>query len=173
MAHLNVNSIRNKFESMNELIKDNFDIFLITESKLDPSFPNSQFYIPGYRLFTKDRNKNGGGVIFYINQDLPVKLVTNKFPENLEILPLEITVLGKFPPGQFPPRTIPPGQFPPGQFPPWTIPTHIFIRFFAEGHKLISFWLMLSSALGDPFKKELEKVKRTYKNMGGNCPGGN
>ena len=93
LGHLNINSVRNKFESTNELIRNNFDIFIITESKLDSSFPDSQFHVPGYRLFRKDRKKNGGGLMCYINQDLPVKIVTSyKFPTNLEILPIKITI---------------------------------------------------------------------------------
>ena len=57
LGHLNVNSLQNKFESLNELIKDTFNIVLVSESKLGP---DSQFSIPGYRLVRKDRNKNGG-----------------------------------------------------------------------------------------------------------------
>ena len=41
-GHLNINSLRNKFESISELIKGNFDIFLINETKLDASFPSNQ-----------------------------------------------------------------------------------------------------------------------------------
>ena len=41
LGHLNVNSLRNEFESVNELIKDTFDIFLVSESKLDSSFPDT------------------------------------------------------------------------------------------------------------------------------------
>ena len=41
--HLNVNSLRNKFVSIQELIKSTFDIFLISETKIDDSFPNAQF----------------------------------------------------------------------------------------------------------------------------------
>ena len=37
-GHLNVNSIRNKFVSIQELIKRTFDIFLISETKIDDSF---------------------------------------------------------------------------------------------------------------------------------------
>ena len=33
-GHLNINSLRNKFESISELIKGNFDIFLINETKM-------------------------------------------------------------------------------------------------------------------------------------------
>ena len=93
LGYLNINSVRNKFESSNEMIRNNFDIFVITERKLDTSFQDSQFHIPGYRLFRKDRNKNGGGLLCYINRDLPVKIVTNyKFLTNLEVLSIKKTV---------------------------------------------------------------------------------
>ena len=42
-GHINRNSLRNKFESVNELIKNAFDIFLVNESKFDSSFSDSQF----------------------------------------------------------------------------------------------------------------------------------
>ena len=39
----------------------NFDIFLISESKIDSTFPNMQFKINVYKLFRRDRNRFGGG----------------------------------------------------------------------------------------------------------------
>ena len=48
IGYLNVNSLRNKFEMLEELIKDKIDIFLISETKLDSSFPSGQFVIKGY-----------------------------------------------------------------------------------------------------------------------------
>ena len=63
----------------------------MSESKLPSSFPDSQFLIPGYRIVRKDRNKNGGGIIFYINEVIPFKVIESKqLPGNLEILKLEI-----------------------------------------------------------------------------------
>ena len=62
--HLNINSLRNKREFLEPLIRNNFDIFLVSEAKLDSSFPGSEFTIPSYRLFRKDRNQHGGGLIF-------------------------------------------------------------------------------------------------------------
>ena len=44
-GHLNVNSIWNKFVTIQELIKKTFDIFLISETAIDDSFPNAQFKI--------------------------------------------------------------------------------------------------------------------------------
>ena len=39
-GQLNVNSIRNKFESVQEIVQNTFDIFLVCETKIDSSFPN-------------------------------------------------------------------------------------------------------------------------------------
>ena len=74
-GHLNVNSVRNKFEALELLIKDKFDVFLVSESKLDSSFPEAQFKIRGYRIFRQDRDKYGGGFMFYVNQNIPCKKI--------------------------------------------------------------------------------------------------
>ena len=47
------------------------------ESKTVNSFPNSQFFAEGYRMFRKDRNKNSGGLILYTNEDIPGKLINS------------------------------------------------------------------------------------------------
>ena len=52
-GHLNGNSIRNKFVSIQELIKRTFDIFSISETKIDDLFPNAQFKIEGYKVLGK------------------------------------------------------------------------------------------------------------------------
>ena len=61
IGHLNVNSLRNKFAAIDELIKNKIDICLISETKVDESFPNQQFKINGYKLFRKDRDRFDGG----------------------------------------------------------------------------------------------------------------
>ena len=48
IAQINVNSIRNKFDFLCEMIRGNIDILLITETKIDSSFPSAQFQIDGY-----------------------------------------------------------------------------------------------------------------------------
>ena len=86
-----MNSIRNKFESVQEIIQNTFDIFLVCETKIYTFFPNQQFCIPEYSIFRKDRNARGGGLLFYVNQDLNCK-VLNKYPtrHDVEILVLEL-----------------------------------------------------------------------------------
>ena len=69
-AHLNINSLRNKFEFLISLIKDNIDILMISETKLDQSFPTNQFMINGFSIpFCLDRNDKDGSIILYIRQD--------------------------------------------------------------------------------------------------------
>ena len=68
-----------------------FDVFLVLEYKLNLSFPNTQFQLAIYNMFQKDRNGNGGGLLFCVNQDLNIKIVnTYSFPIYTEILPLEL-----------------------------------------------------------------------------------
>ena len=44
-------------------------------------------------MFRKNRNKNGGGLLFYVNQGLNCKIVNKyNFPTDIEILPLELAI---------------------------------------------------------------------------------
>ena len=56
MRHLNISSMRNRFEIIPEIIKD-FDVFLISDSKLDSTFPNAQVMITGFKIFRYDQNR--------------------------------------------------------------------------------------------------------------------
>ena len=89
IGHLNINSLRNKFVFAQDLIRD-FDIFLILESKLDDTFPNNQFKIDHYKMFRLDRNRYGGGLVLYVNEQVPCKKLTNyENPIASEIILLE------------------------------------------------------------------------------------
>ena len=78
-AQLNINSIRNKFNSLADIINNNTDILMISETKLDPSFPNGQFHIHGFsEPYRFDRNGNGGGILLYIREDITSKLILTK-----------------------------------------------------------------------------------------------
>ena len=74
IAQLNVSSLRNKFTSLFTMIKDNTDILLISETKVDYSFPTAQFHIDGYTIYRRDSNENGGGLLLYIRDDFPSTL---------------------------------------------------------------------------------------------------
>lgn len=49
IGHLNINTIRSKFDVLSSMAKDNIDISLIvSEKKLGSYFPSAQFVIEGY-----------------------------------------------------------------------------------------------------------------------------
>ena len=73
MGHLNINSLRNKFEFIKPTISPNCNISLVSETKLDESFPNNQFSISGYRMFRQDRNCFGGGLCIYTKENVTFK----------------------------------------------------------------------------------------------------
>ena len=93
IGQLNINSIRNKFDSLNEIIKDNIDVLLISETKIDSSFPTAQFHIDGFTTYRRDRNLNGGGIILYIRGDIRSTLLNTD--TSVEGLYVEINVRKK------------------------------------------------------------------------------
>ena len=50
LGHLNINSVRNKFEALTYIIDNNIDLLLISETKLDDSFPTAQFQMKGFSV---------------------------------------------------------------------------------------------------------------------------
>ena len=63
LAHININSIRNKFDQLVDYVKEKFDVLMISETKIDDSFPTMPFHIEGYCVFRLDRNEYGGGIL--------------------------------------------------------------------------------------------------------------
>ena len=87
---------RNKREFLESLIRNHFDISLVSKTKLGSSFPGSEFTIPGNRLLRKDRNQHGGGLNSNVNEDILCKTInTFNFPNSLEVFSLEINLRNK------------------------------------------------------------------------------
>ena len=77
IGHLNINSLRNKFELLAHQIKDNIDILMISETKLYESFRTSQFFTNGFSSpHLLHHNCNGSDILLYIREDVPSKLVS-------------------------------------------------------------------------------------------------
>ena len=63
VCHLNINSIQNKFEELAANInKISAHIVFVSETKIDASYPDEQFSIPGYRYFTETIEKRAAEV---------------------------------------------------------------------------------------------------------------
>ena len=56
---------------------------VFTETKIDPSYPISQFKIGGFKKpYRLDRNAFGGGIFIYVRQDIP----NNQLKKNILLL---------------------------------------------------------------------------------------
>ena len=97
IAQLNINSPRNKFDFLKETVTGYVDILLITESKLDNLFPTAQFQINGFSSpYRLDRNAHGGGILLYVREDIPSKLLKGtEFEGNLEAVFVKINLRKK------------------------------------------------------------------------------
>ena len=72
LGYLNINSIRNKLSDIPCLIKNNLDAFILVETKLGSSFPESQLLLEGmskpYRL---NDFAEKVGLFVFVNKDIP------------------------------------------------------------------------------------------------------
>ena len=93
-AYLNINSIRNKFNNFKDMFEKSLDIICIAETKLDSSFPSSNFVIPGFKSpYRKDVSEYSGGLLVFIKEHIPSKQLTKYFlPNDLQIIPIEINL---------------------------------------------------------------------------------
>ena len=64
LAHLNINFLRNKFDALVEQVSGNVDVLVLSETKVDKSFPEDQFKIPGFCTpFRLDRDRFDGRIL--------------------------------------------------------------------------------------------------------------
>ena len=82
---------------LKEVIGNKIDILIIPETKLDDTFPLSQFisvrFTPPYRL---DRTEHCGGLMIFVREDITYKLLPNVNPSgNIENIFVKITLRSK------------------------------------------------------------------------------
>ena len=84
---LNINSICNKFEMLSMSVVQYVDILMLSETKLDSTFPSIQFLINGFSVPHRlDWNSKGGGVLLHV-RDKIIVLLLNRYslPQHIEI----------------------------------------------------------------------------------------
>ena len=93
MGYLNVNSLRNKVTDLKVIPEHlSLDDFVLTETKLDESFPNAQSTLDGYEIRARrDRNKFGRGLIESVRKGLICKRTAKYELKSKECICSEIT----------------------------------------------------------------------------------
>ena len=73
------------------------DILIVSETKVDDSFPTNQFLIDGYsKPYRLDHSRFSGGLLCYIRNDIPSKLLYSYNPPGvIQILCIEINLKNK------------------------------------------------------------------------------
>ena len=92
IGNLNINSLPNKFEQLKDTVLKYVDVLVLTETKLDDSFPKAQFLVDGFsEPYRYDRNRKGGGIMIYIRENIPSKLLEkHNFSDDIEGLFVEL-----------------------------------------------------------------------------------
>ena len=95
ISHYNVNSIRHKFCELLPLTTEcKVDILAIAETKLDDSFHSAQFNMCNYKLYRQDRNSHGGGIMIYVKDCIPHRLIKEHtgIHMGVEFMTIELSV---------------------------------------------------------------------------------
>ena len=92
IGHININYLYNKFEALKSLFKDKLEVLVVTETKVNESYPTGQFRIEGFvSPFRLDHDNHGGGVIIYVNEVIPCKEIPfHNRPSDIEGILVEL-----------------------------------------------------------------------------------
>ena len=73
------------------------DTILLSETKIDESFPSNQFAIEGYgKPFRRDRDIHDGGFLIYVKDDIPsTKVKSQNLLDDIEYVFIEIDLRNK------------------------------------------------------------------------------
>ena len=86
IGHININSARSKFDMLTFTKRDNTNIFMVSETKLNSSFTNAQFVIERYAPpFRYDRNCHVGGILLFIREDILAKMLSTASTNDFEV----------------------------------------------------------------------------------------
>ena len=93
IAQLNINFLYPKFHPLIDIVKENVDVPMVSETKLDETYSTAQFQVEGFQEPIRlDRNKNGGGIMIYIRDGLDAKEIKSHRLKNVEGLFIKLVI---------------------------------------------------------------------------------
>ena len=80
IGYMNINSVRIKTADLQIIIQNTpLDYLVLSETKLDESFPIAQLNLDGYEIRARrDRDKNGGGLTEFVRRGIICKRVSER-----------------------------------------------------------------------------------------------
>ena len=85
VSYININSVRNKFDYLQEIVMGKVDILVVAETKIDASFPTAQF--------SAERYHKPYGILVYISSSIPSRqLHCGNLNLSIQAVPFEINL---------------------------------------------------------------------------------
>ena len=93
-GRLNIESIGNRFYFLESEATKHLDILLISETKIDKSFPMIQFLLGAFfRPYIIDHCANGGGILLYIKEEIfSCLLAEYKISDNTKCFFIDVNI---------------------------------------------------------------------------------
>ena len=91
LGYININSIRNKLNGFMNYVKKSLNVIAFAETKIDDSFPSSQFYVNDMKKPLRlDVSEKSGGLLVYVDNNISSKQV---FPKSMQGTKFQIIAL--------------------------------------------------------------------------------
>ena len=85
--------MKNKSQSLSTQVKGKIDVLMVSETKIDDSFPVGSFVIDGFSTpYRLDHDSNGGGIMLYVREDIPSNLLATDEKNHVESFYVELNL---------------------------------------------------------------------------------
>ena len=93
-SYLNINSTRNKFNDLQQVICDSVGILTIAETKIDSIFPTAQFRLANYHIpYRLDINDRSEAIFVYVKSTIPARQLNGgNLCKSIQAVPFEINL---------------------------------------------------------------------------------
>ena len=95
IGHLNVNSVKNKIDSIKTNFQNYLNLLVLAETKLDQTHPTAEIFIEGYRKSFK-KSKHSGGLLLYVGEEISSRELTRQTcPNDIQNIVIELNLRKK------------------------------------------------------------------------------
>ena len=76
MAHINIHSLKNKFDTLTNSVAEYIDVLMVSKTKLSNTFPHALHHLKDFsNPYRLDRNSHGGGTLVSARHDISSDVV--------------------------------------------------------------------------------------------------
>lgn len=96
VGHLNINSLKSKMNEIKSFVKDyNLQVLAVSETHLETTVEDSEVMMEGFRMFRKDRDRCGGGVALYVQNQIKSEQQNDLMQDDTEMVWIRVSQPGR------------------------------------------------------------------------------